>query len=746
MKRWKLSRVAVVAIPVFAVVGFVTDLFTKKGFDDWIWYILALSLTLYVPRRRLPFWLAGFFSVLALIGFELSRPGVEPGVALSNDFMGIGVMWVMAGLIFLRKSGEARLRESEENFRSMFEVASIGMAQSEPDTGRLIRVNQKMCAITGYSSEELLGMRVLEITHPEDRERNWELFQRVVRGETSDYRIEKRYVRKDGRIAWVNVNMAVVRDAEGQPVRTMATIEDITERKEAEARIRKLSRAVEQSPASIIITDKCGKIEYVNGKFCEVTGYASEECVGKNPRILKSGEMSPEGYKELWSTITAGKEWRGELHNRKKNGELFWELAAISPIFDSAGKITHFLGVKEDITERKQLEAQFLRAQRLESVGALASGIAHDLNNILAPILLTAELLQSVAKDAEMRGWVDMIEDNAQRGADVLKQLLTFARGEPGARVPLLLRYLLNDAKKMIQETFPRDISPAMSADGDLWPILGDATQIHQVLLNLCVNARDAMPNGGTLTLRASNISMDEAAARKLPGARPGAYVCVAVDDTGVGIPAENLDRIFEPFFTTKELGKGTGLGLATVIGIVRGHGGFVRVISRLNKGTTFELYLPAEPQANCDPVLTGDCTPPRGEGELILVVDDEADVLDSVRDTLEDGGYRVITAARGAEAMKIFLDQRAHIRAILTDMMMPSTNGPELVQSVRAIDPGVPIIGMTGLPEQKGVRGIENLELEAMLMKPFVGDELLKVLRAALHPGSGVAANGGNG
>ncbi len=338
---------------------------------------------------------------------------------------------------------------------------------------------------------------------------------------------------------------------------------------------------------------------------------------------------------------------------------------------------------------------------------------------------------------------LDTIERCAQRGADIIKQLLTFARGNPGARVPLPVRHLLRDIDKMIRETFSRDISPRTTTPPDLWPLLGDATQVHQALMNLCVNARDAMPEGGTLTMEAENVTVDEAFASMALNARPGAYVCVRVGDTGAGIAPQDLPRIFDPFFTTKEIGKGTGLGLATVLGIVRGHHGFIRVDSRVGRGTTFELYFPASPAAEA-PIQAGtEAPPPRGQGELILVVDDEASLRDSSRRTLEWHGYRVVTADQGAEGLEVFSRCRAEIRAILTDMMMPVMNGPAMIAALRRLDPDVLILGMTGLPEPTGLRGFEAFDLPVLLTKPFAGDDLLRVLNASLQASGAARARG---
>jgi hypothetical protein len=299
--------------------------------------------------------------------------------------------------------------------------------------------------------------------------------------------------------------------------------------------------------------------------------------------------------------------------------------------------------------------------------------------------------------------------------------------------VPLPVRYLLGEMNKLIQETFPKNIQLHVNVPQNLWQVLGDATQIHQALMNLCVNARDAMSYGGTLTLAAENLTLDEAFAAMMSGAKPGPYVCVSVTDTGMGIPPENLDRIFDPFFTTKEIGKGTGLGLATVLGIARGHGGFVRVNSQTGKGTTFELYLPASLETKAAALPERETLPPRAGGELILLVDDEAAVRGVVQHALEKHGYRVVPAAEGAEAMGLFARHRAEIRAVLTDMMMPEMDGPSLVRALRHLEPQLPILGMTGVGEKADIKGLETLDLLVLLTKPFNSVTLLGVLHQAL-------------
>lgn len=418
-----------------------------------------------------------------------------------------------------------------------------------------------------------------------------------------------------------------------------AVIRDITWRKQTEQHLRQLSRAVEQSPCTVVITDTLGNIQYVNPKFTATTGYTSEEAMGENPRVLKSGENGPEEYKELWNTITAGHEWRGIFHNKRKNGELFWESASISPITDEGGTITHFLAVKEDITERKLMEEKILRAQRMESIGALAGGMAHDLNNILAPIMMSASMLREESLSAEVRGQlIAGVEEAAQRGADIVNQVLTFARGAKGKHIVLNAQALARQVGQFVRETFPKSIAFSLELPETLRNITGDSTQLYQVLLNLCVNARDAMPEGGSLRLAAENDEVNEPSSLA-PEAKPGCYVRFSVADTGSGIAQEIADRIFEPFFTTKEPGKGTGLGLSTVIGILRSHDGFVTVDSEPGHGAAFNVWLPATTEAAAPAGDAYKSPVRRGHGETILIVDDELDILGILKMVLEQNG-----------------------------------------------------------------------------------------------------------
>jgi PAS domain S-box-containing protein len=388
-----------------------------------------------------------------------------------------------------------------------------------------------------------------------------------------------------------------------------------------------------------------------------------------------------------------------------------------------------------DLTERRKLEAQFLRAQRMESIGTLASGVAHDLNNILTPIMMSVAVLRMKIPEAMREGLFDTIESSAARGAQIVKQVLTFGRGVEGERHPLQVGLLIQEMEQMIRSTFPKNIAVGTVNEANLWPVLGDATQLHQVLLNLCVNARDAMPDGGRLQLSAANLDIDTSYASMLPEISPGPHVLLEVSDTGSGIPPEIVDRIFDPFFTTKGVGKGTGLGLSTVHGIVKGHGGLLKVSSSPGHGTTFQIYLPAVPDHEVMAGADSLTPPPAGHGELVLVVDDEPAITNAARTVLEANGYRVLVAHDGAAALAEVSQHMQDIALVLTDFMMPVMDGALLVRTLRKMSLNIPVIGSTGLAEKTHLDELRALNTEAILRKPYNAGMLLRTMDGVLHP-----------
>jgi PAS domain S-box-containing protein len=417
----------------------------------------------------------------------------------------------------------------------------------------------------------------------------------------------------------------------------------------------------------------------------------------------------------------------------RPDGTVRWIHDRGFPVKDGTGKVFRLVGTAADITEQKSLEKQLLHAQRLESVGTLASGIAHDLNNILAPMLMAGGLLKSKLTEQRDRDILSMVENGAKRGANIIRQLLTFGRGVEGERGPVELRHLIRDMVQIAEETFPRNIEVSQDVPKDLWIVIADFTQLHQVLLNLCVNARDAMPNGGKLSLEARNLHVTAAEAKLHSLTKPGPYLVLSVTDSGQGIPPEIISRIFDPFFTTKPLGKGTGLGLSTVIGIAKSHGGSVTVYSEPGHGTVFRVYLPATDDSTIATRSQSAAPMPVGHGELVLVVDDEEAIRSTTGKILQEHGYRVLLAPNGEEAIRLYIEQTSAVHLVLTDIMMRGMGGLELVRSLRILSPKLKIIATSGLGQDDKKDELGKLGVGEMLSKPCPPGVLLKAVEHIL-------------
>ena len=627
-----------------------------------------------------------------------------------------------------RKRVEAALSASEVRYRRLFESAKDGILILNAETGRIVDVNPFLIEILGISRDEALGKKIWELGCFKNIVANQASFEELRQQEYSRYE-DKPLEAADGRRIDVEFVSNVYLMDHHKVIQ--CSIRDITERKRAEERIREQAALLDNANDAIYVTALDCTILYWNQGAERTYGWTSAEALNRKTTELISSDAA--ATQALVAILLEQGSWSGERHQNMKNGGRVEVFSRLTLVRNEQGQPQSVFAINTDITEKKQLEAQFLRAQRLDSIGALASGIAHDLNNVLAPIIIGVPLLGEMVKDPTARHLLKVMESSAQRGAAIVKQVLTFARGIEGDRMPLQPRHLLWEMEKLAEETFPKSIRIESDVAGDLWPVLGDATQLHQALMNLCINARDAMPGGGVITLDAANVILSKETAEKIPGAQPGSYACLCVTDTGTGIPPEIEAKIFEPFFTTKGMGKGTGLGLSTVVGIIRSHGGFIRVASKVGQGSTFELYLPAAPTEQV--VVRGkSATPwPRAHGEGILVVDDEASIREVMRAALIEFGYRVITAARGAEALRIFQERRREIQLVMTDMMMPEMDGPTLVAALRVINPAVRIVGITGMSDPAGLSGLTTLALSAVLAKPFSIDMILAAIREAL-------------
>ena len=622
-----------------------------------------------------------------------------------------------------RKQAEVELREMSAALANAVEGISYLDAN-----GYYRAVNKAYANACGYEPEEMLGMFWQKTVYPEDLTKLENAYQEML--SKGKVEVEARGIRKDGSHFYKHVVMVAAYNKEKQFIGHHCFMKDITERMQSEQKIREQAALLDIATDAIFVKNINNKILFWSQGAERLYGWTAAEAIGKdaNDFLYKN----PIDHSQIQQTLLTKGKWQGELRKVTKNGQEIIVESRWTLVYDEAGKPKSILVVNTDITEKKQLEAQFLRAQRMESLGTLASGIAHDLNNILAPILMAVQLLELQLKDERSKRLLPILKNNAKRGAELVKQVLSFGRGIQGDRTIIQVRHLVAEIRHIAKETFPKSLELYIDLSAELWTVLGDATQLHQVLMNLCVNARDAMPNGGTLSICAENIWIDENYAKLNIDAKVGSYIVVTIADTGIGIPPEIIDRIFEPFFTTKELGKGTGLGLSTVLGIVKSHGGFINVYSELGKGTEFKVYLPAlDAQENQQIEETHI---PKGSGELILVVDDESAIRDITITSLETHGYKVISACDGQEAIATYKQNQAKISLVLLDMMMPNMDGTNAINELQKINSHVKIIAMSGLTTNAVNAEAASKQVKGFLSKPFTTGELLITIQTVLH------------
>lgn len=662
------------------------------------------------------------------------------------------------------------LREREDDLRSLtlfqraiLDNAAYGIVSTTPP-GIVSSVNPAAERLLGYSRQELVAHETPLLWHDleEIQRRAHQLSGELGEPVPCDFNVftalaqrgrrdesEWTLVRKDGARVPILLSMTALRDQHGDVSGFLGLINELTERKRAEEALRAsqaLHRSfVEQLPNGVFRLDREGRYVMVNAQLCRSKGLRPDEFVGRTPVEVARGQHEEGGEDEAFIKhaeqseathdliMRTGKVVEKEEDYSDREGRRRCVDVIRMPVYDATGEVIGSQGIEFDITERKEMESQHLRAQRMEVIGTLASGIAHDLNNILLPILLASELLRAKLASAEDLEDVAMIEDSAWRGASIIRQLLLFGRGAEGPRTRTDLASLMKEVTKIMRETFPRNIEIVEASARDLWSVQADGTQMHQVLMNLCVNARDAMPNGGTLTVGAKNVVIATEAAAVDPQAKAGRYVEMTVADSGHGIDAESLSRIFDPFYTTKALGKGSGLGLSTVLAIVKKHDGVVRVDTELEKGSVFRVFIPAAEEER--PVLSQSSSLPssKGNGELVLVVDDEQAICSVLRRALERQNYRVLTASNGQEALELFQEHRADVRLVITDLMMPIMDGVALIRSVRALDPKLPIIAASGLDVDANPAHLSDLGVEELLAKPLGMRPLLEAMHRLL-------------
>ncbi len=620
-------------------------------------------------------------------------------------------------------------RESEERFQQLAENVEDAFWILDVATERMIYVNPAFQRMRGHAGEPLDPdpTSYLASIHPQDRDWVVKAFSETPYAINAEYRV----IQPDGTIRWNWARTFPIRDSHGAVYRIAGIARDITTRKEAEALIGEQAALLDNAQEAIYVQGLDGVIKFWNRSAERTYRRGAAEVIGT--RLLPHAANDSERHDLARKQVLEKGKWIGELVEqigigREITVEGHWTL-----VRDSEGEPKSILCINTDITERKRLEAQFLRAQRMESIGTLAGGIAHDLNNVLSPIVMSVALLKLKTDDPASLDVLDTVETSARRGADMVQQVLSFARGVEGQRLIVQPKHLLKELQKIIVDAFPKNIELKLVQKADLWNVLGDPTQLHQVLLNLCVNARDAMPEGGRITITSDNLTLDEQYASMHHDAHAGPHVVLQVHDNGTGIPAALIEKIFDPFFTTKELGKGTGLGLSTSLAIVKSHGGFILVSSEAGRGATFKIHLPAYLGASEEPEDSCQVSLPRGHGELIMVVDDESSIRTVTQQTLEAFGYRVVLASDGVDAVAVYAQRQSEIAAVITDMMMPVMDGPATIQVLVKINPVVKIIAASGLNGQAQIAKSGCTGVKDFLPKPYTTEAMLHTLSRVL-------------
>jgi PAS domain S-box-containing protein len=622
---------------------------------------------------------------------------------------------------------------SEERMRAVVESALDCIVSMSAD-GRIIEFNPAAEQTFGYKRDDVIGRKLSELiippAHREAHERGVERFLATGTSRIMGRRVELLALRADG--SEILVELAVT--ALGPHTNPVFTgfLRDISDRRRHEEKLREQASLLDRAQDAIIVRDLDHRVTYWNKSAERLYGWSAAEATGSVVSALLFKD--PTAFRAASSKLLKTGEWVGELEKIGKAGKRLTIEGRWTLVRDAAGEPSGIMAIDTDITERKNLEQQFLRAQRMESIGTLAGGIAHDLNNVLAPIMMSIDLLKQTVSSSDDIELLDSIAASSRRAADMVAQLLSFARGMDGRRVPIRAKHLIGDIEKIVGDTFDKNIEIRTLVKPDLWTVIGDPTQLHQVMLNLAVNSRDAMPHGGQISITAENLMLDEEDVSSSGSAPAGPYILIEVEDTGNGIAPDAIERIFDPFFTTKEFGKGTGLGLSTSLGIVRSHGGFMRVYSEVGKGTRFRIYLPAQTEEQGAEAPAPPLELERGNGETVLVVDDEASIRQITGQTLEAFGYKVLLAGDGAEAIAIYAEHQKSIAVVLTDIMMPVLDGQATIQVLRRINPRIRIIVASGIAANRGMATDAAKAVKHYLAKPYTAVTLLTTLRKVLR------------
>lgn len=643
-----------------------------------------------------------------------------------------GNRWYLTEITESRRT-ERALRESEARFQRLCGSNIIGVFIVE-STGKILESNGVYLQTVGYTQDDIRAGQVRwdRMMPLEYRDVSERIFQQL-RTSGVSAPLEMEFIRKDGSRVPILVALASL---DQQALQSIGVLLDLSDRKRSEAENARLVTAIEQSAEAVVVTDLRGAIEYVNPAFTRITGYDREEVLGQNPRILKSGKQDSAFYQQLWATILAGATWRGEMINQRKNGKLYTAQMSVTPVRNPRGEVTHFIATKLDVTEQKTLETQLQQAAKMEAIGHLAGGVAHDFNNLLTVINGYAEILLETVPPGDMMGSaLKEIKGAGERAASLTRQLLAFSRRQVLDLQVLNVNAVVSGLEEMLRRLIGEDIKLRTVLQPSLARVKGDPGQIEQVIINLAVNARDAMPRGGSLTIETSIVELDEAYAQSHVTVKSGPHVLLAITDTGVGMSPETKARIFEPFFTSKEMGKGTGLGLATVYGIVKQSGGSVWVYSELGQGTVFKIYLPALTEV---PAATAPVKPDANANfgsETILVVEDEEEVRSLIRMALESSGYNILATEDPENVAEMCASYSGPIDLLLTDVVLPKLSGRVVAENVTRLRPNVKVLYMSGYTADAIVHHGGLTEGLPFIQKPFSPTVLRKKIREALVP-----------
>lgn len=639
-----------------------------------------------------------------------------------------------------RRRAEDGLAEARRELRLILDSVGEGIHRLDAD-GCIAFQNRASAAMLGWEREKLIGRRSHETIHHhradgsaypvEDCPIHRTLRDGIPRSAEGEI-----FHRMDGSTFLVDYACSPMRSEDGSLTGVVVSFRDVTQRRQADERLREQAALLDMARDAVLVRGLDHRILHWNAGAERLYGWSRDEAIGRHVGELIYGE--PSAFLAATDAVVRHGGWTGEILQRAKDGREIVVEGRWSLVRDVAGVPRSILAINTDVTERRRMEAHLLRTQRLESIGTLASGITHDLNNVLAPILLSIEELHRKDLDADAREILGILDASARRGADLVSQVHSFARGVEGERASLDPAALGRQIEGVVRDTFPKSIAFRLAHLPDAWSVTGDARLLHQALLNLCLNARDAMPDGGTIEMTIENVALDDTYAAMNPGSSPGPHVRISVADEGAGIPSEVRERMYEPFYTTKEFGKGTGLGLSTTHAIVTSHGGFMSVYSDPGRGARFHVYLPADASAGArESAEDASVGLTRGTGQVVLVVDDEEAIRQIARRTLEGHGYRVLLASNGAEAVAVFVRRRDDIAVVLTDMAMPVMDGAALVVALRALDPGVRIVASSGLAANGSMAKIAGAGVRHFIAKPYTAEAILRTLAEVLSFGS---------